>query len=337
MMKQDIQTTLFQLLKQKIAGDDSIGNALSDILSISPDAAYRRYRNETPLTIQEVRKICLHYSISFDALCEMGEGKVLFSYPPLNSFDFSLESYLEGILSAFHRLKALSGPEIILSVNNTQFFQLLNFPQLVRFRLYFWAKTHLHINDFQNQLFKHERTSDTAFSLGKEILQIYNTIPSKEIYDYEFMRGFLRQILYYYKSHFFEDPEYAVFLNDRILMLSSHLKEQATLGKKFMFGTQAPASGNDFEMYLNETVNTDSTFYYQGKETKGVYITHNIMNYLQTTDEGYVNDSKLIIDKQLANSSIISNINEKERNNFFFEFDRTINSFKKKIEADLTI
>lgn len=335
-MKQDIQTTLFQLLKQKIAGEDSLGNALSDILNISPDAVYRRYRNETPLTIQEVKKICGHYNISFDALCEFGNGKVVFSYPPLDTFDFSLESYLEGILQAFQKLKTLSSPEIILSVNNIQLFQLLNFPQLVRFKLYFWAKTHLQISAYKDLPFKHEKTSDTAFSLGKEILQIYNSIPSQEIYDPEFMRGFLRQIHYYYNAHLFEDPEYAVFLYDRVLMLSSHIREQANIGKKFMFGTQAPANGNDFKMYLNETINSDATFFYQSKELQGLYLTHNIMNYLETTNENYVNDSKLIIDKQLANSSLISIVNEKERNNFFFEFERTINSFKKKIEADLS-
>jgi hypothetical protein len=334
-MKQDIQTTLFQLLKQKIAGEDTIGNALSDLLSISPDAVYRRYRNETPLTIQEVKKICGHYNISFDALCQFGNGKVVFSYPPLDTFDFSLESYLEGILIAFQKLKSLSSPEIILSVNNIQLFQLLNFPQLVRFKLYFWAKTHLHIDAYQGQLFKHDKTSETAFSLGKEILQIYNSIPSKEIYDPEFMRGFLRQIQYYYNAHLFEDPSYALFLYDRVLLLSSHLRSQANCGKKFIYGTSAPANGNDFSMYLNETINADATFYYQCKELSGMYLTHNIMNYLETTNESYVADSKLIIDKQLANSSLISIVNEKERNNFFFEFERTITSFKKKIEADL--
>lgn len=334
-MKNDIQTTIFQLLKQKIAGEDTIGNALSDVLSISPDAVYRRYRGETPLTIQEVRKLCLTYDISFDALIEGGVGKVTFNYPPLNTFDFSLESYLEGILKAFQRLKSLGDPEIILVVNNTQFFQLLNFPQLVRFKLYFWAKTHLQIDKYKDDLFKHEKTSDRAFALGKEILQIYNAIPSKEIYDPELMRGFLRQIIYYYKSHLFEDPEYAMFLCDRVLLLSAHLKEQATVGKKFMYGTQAPANGNTFEMYLNETINTDSTFYFQSKETSGLYLTHNIMNYLDTTDVNYVSDTKQIIDKQLANSSLLSVINERDRNNYFHEFDRTINSFKKKIEADL--
>jgi hypothetical protein len=211
----------------------------------------------------------------------------------------------------------------------------LNFPQLVRFKLYFWAKTHLQIPDYKDKPFRHEKTSENAFALGKEILQIYNSIPSKEIYDFDFMRGFMRQIQYYYKAHHFEDPEYALFLFDRMLFMSRHLKEQVNVGKKFMFGTQVPASGNSFEMYLNETINSDVTFYYNSKEQQGLYLTHNIMNYLETTNQSYVSDSKMIIDKQIANSSLISIVNEKERNHFFYEFERTIHLFRKKIEADL--
>jgi hypothetical protein len=59
------------------------------------------------------------------------------------------------------------------------------------------------------------------------------------------------------------------------------------------------------------------------------------MNYLHTNAPSYISDSKQIIDKQLSNSSLVSQVNEKERNNFFFEFEKTILSFRKKIEADL--
>ena len=76
-------------------------------------------------------------------------------------------------------------------------------------------------------------------------------------------------------------------------------------------------------------------FYYESKEKRGLYVTHNIMNYLQTTDPQYVTDTKQVLDKQLANSSLISVVNEKERNNYFFEFEKTINMFRKKIEADI--
>ncbi|CAN0015495.1 unnamed protein product, partial [Chrysoparadoxa australica] len=314
---------------------ESLGNLLSDVLSVSPDAIYRRLRNETSLTALEAKKICNHFNLSFDALAEIGTGKVVFGYPPLNTFDFSLETYLEGILAAFKRLKELDGAEMILSVNNINFFHLLNFPQLVRFKLYFWAKTHLQIPDYDQDKFKHEKTTENAFQLGKEILQLYNSVPSIEIYDPEFMRGFMRQIHYYFKAHLFEEPEYALFLHDRVSMLSDHLKQQSVAGRKFMYGTQAPATGNDFTMYLNETINSESTFYYSGEGRSGLYITHNVMSYLETTNEQYVKDSRMILDRQLANSSQISLTNEKERNSFFYEFDRTIKRFKNKIEADL--
>jgi hypothetical protein len=184
-------------------------------------------------------------------------------------------------------------------------------------------------------LFKHEKVTERAFELGKNIVAMYNSIPSIEIFDPELMRGFMRQILYYFKSNMFEDPSYALFLCDRAIMFSQHLKAQADCGKKFIYGTHPPEQGNQFEMYLNETINSDAAFYYESKEKKGLYVTHNIMNYLQTTDEQYVSDTKQVLDKQLANSSLISVVNEKERNNYFFEFEKTINMFRKKIEADI--
>jgi hypothetical protein len=201
--------------------------------------------------------------------------------------------------------------------------------------LFFWAKTYLKIPEYQNTLFRHEKVPERAFELGMKIISIYNTIPSVEIYDPELMRGFLRQILYYFNSNMFEDPSYALFLCDRALMFSQHLKEQAICGKKFIYGTQIPANGNKFDMYLNETINTDAAFYYESKDRKGLYLTHNVMNYLQTTDEHYVSDTKQILDMQINNSSLISVVNEKERNHFFYEFDRTILLFRKKIEAEI--
>jgi len=205
----------------------------------------------------------------------------------------------------------------------------------MRFRLFFWAKTHLLVPEYQKIKYFHQKTSETAFAIGEEILQLYTSIPSTEIFDPELMRGFMRQILYYYKSHLFEDPSYALFLCDRMLLFSKHLQIQAEIGKKFIYGQELPSEGNKLEMYLNETINSDSTIYYSGKETSVIFLTHNIMNYLQTIDKKYVLDSKQILDKQLANSSLISEVNEKERNNYFFEFEKMILSFRKKIEADL--
>lgn len=331
-MNSGIQAKLFEFIKQSLNEDESIGIVLSDVLSLSTDAVYRRMRQETLMTIEEVRKLCIHFNISFDALIEMKSGNALFTYLQLNEGNFTIEKYLEGILNGLGRLKSINDAKLYFSINNVHFFQALNFPQLVRFRLFFWAKTHLLLPEFRDKRFHHEKISADAFSLGREILQAYNRIPSIEIVDQDIMRGFLRQVLYYLESDFFEDPSYAIFLADRVHMWLEHYKHQASLGKKFIVGTNPPASGADLTLYLNDTINMDTTFYYEGVKKKGVYLTHNIMNYLHTTDENYVKDSWGILECQIANSSLISQVNTKERTKYFNAMTQLVNDFKQQFQ-----
>ncbi len=334
-MIHDVQTTLLSIIKQKISKGDNIGNVLAELLNISIDAAYRRNRNETPFTIQEVNKICRHFNISFDNLAAVKENQVLFEYSPLYNYDFSFDTYLDGLLGALKNLGACTHPSITLTANNIALFQLLNFPHLMRFRLYFWAKTHLQIQEYQNELFQEEKLTDYAYSVGYEILQRYVKIPTVECYDPEFLKGFMRQIQYYSSAHLFKEPEYPLQLMDEIQMMADHIKEQAVLGKKFIYRQQPPADGNEYELYLNDTINADNTFYYRSDEKEGIYLVHNHLNFLHTSNPTYVEESKSILDKQLANSSLISKINEKERNSFFHKLDKTIASFRNKIESDL--
>ncbi|MEX1191225.1 MAG: hypothetical protein WEA99_04575 [Brumimicrobium sp.] len=336
-MRFDIQTTLLELVKQKIPKDDTFGNVLSDLLNISLDAVYRRNRNETPLTVYEVNKICKHFNISFDTLSEVKENQVLFEYSPLYNFDFSFDSYLEGMVNALKKLGECTNPEFTLTANNIAIFQLLNFPHLTRFRLYFWAKTHLQMEEYKNQLFEEEKLTDNAYSVGYEILQRYVKIPTIECYDPEFLQGLMRQIQYYSSAHLFKDPTYPLKLIDEVKMMADHIKEQTVLGKKFIYRQQPPVDGNEYKVYLNDTINTDNTFYYTSEEQEGIYLVHNHMNFLHTTNPTYVKESKSILDKQLANSSLISQTNERERNSFFHKLDKNIELFRNKIESDLII
>ena len=138
-MNSGIQAKLFEYIKQSLNEDESIGIVLSDVLSLSTDAVYRRMRLETLMTIEEVRKLCIHFNISFDALIEMKSGNALFTYLQLNEGNFTIEKYLEGILNGLGRLKSINDAKLYFSINNVHFFQALNFPQIVRFRLFFWA------------------------------------------------------------------------------------------------------------------------------------------------------------------------------------------------------
>lgn len=334
-MNNDIQIRLFSIIKQKLDGKDNLGGALGDLLNLSPDAIYRRSRNETLLTISEVEKICKHFQISFDALMGNSPNHVVFNYRRLSEFDFSLEGYLISMQQAFLQLRNCNNPRILLTTNNLPIFQLLNFPRLSRFRLYFWAKTHLHIDKYRNQKYKEERVTDAAFKLGADILDAYVNIPTEECYDSEFLRGFIRQILYYSEARLFEEPAHAIKLMDDVKNLADHIREQIISGRKIKYRDNPENSGNTIEVCLNDTINTDNTFYYYSDKLEGIYISHNMLNFLHTSDPIYVQESKAILNKQFANSSIISRVNEKQRNDFFHKLYKDIEQAQRQILADI--
>lgn len=336
-MNTDHQAAIFEIIKRQIQGQDSLGNVVGDILSISQDAVYRRYRGETLLTIYELEKLSKHFNISLDSLFNINKNKVLFDYQPIANYDFSMGLYLQNMLEALQVLKGQKNPELRISVNNTPVIQLMNYPHLIRFKLFFWAKTHLQIEQYKNAKFKYEKIDPEVFNTGHNALKIYCQIPSKEIYDPELLRGFVREVYYYFESQQFEDSNYAIYILDLLERFVDHLKAQAEIGKKFVSTTEPPASGNDFEMYHNETLNGNTTIYYKTDAFEGLYFGHNLMNSVHTTDKDYIEDSLAILNKQFANSSVISVVNEKERNNYFGQLKNMIQAFKKKIEIELSM
>lgn len=336
-MNTDHQAAIFEVIKRQIQGQDSLGNVVGDILCISQDAVYRRYRGETLLTIYELEKLCKHFNISLDSLFNINKNKVLFDYQPIANYDFSMGLYLQNMLEALQVMKGQKNPELLIAVNNSPVIQLMNYPHLIRFKLFFWAKTHLQIEEYKDAKFKYEKIDPEVFNIGHNALKIYCQIPSKEIYDPELLRGFVREVYYYFESQQFEDPNYAIYILDLLERFVDHLKAQAEIGKKFVSTTEPPASGNEFEMYHNETLNGNTTIYYKTDAFEGLYFGHNLMNSVHTIDKAYIEDSLAILNKQFANSSIISVVNEKERNNYFGQLKNMIQAFRKKIEIELSM
>lgn len=334
-MQKDRQAELFEIIKRKINGEQSLGAALSNVLSISEDAVYRRYRGETQFTIYELEKISKHYGISLDRLFESDDNKVIFDFQPIAHIDFNMDSYLEKIASGLESIRKQKSPELMMAINNTHFLQLLNFPHLVRFKLFFWGRTFLHVPELRDQRFAHDKITPNQDKVGRQILRDYTAIPSKELLDPEFMLGFLREIVYNFNARLFEEPEYAIHLLNNLLMFVDHLRQQCELGKKFVFNTSPPANGNELEMYLNDTTNGSTITYYTTEEREGLNMAHNLMNTMNTFDQQYIQDARDVLFRQFEHASLISINNPKERNQFFYRLRDHINKVKQQIENEL--
>jgi hypothetical protein len=331
----DIQQRIFDAIKLQLPKDEKIASVLMNTLFLSQDAVYRRLRGDVPLTIYETKTLCEAFNISFDEMDSYKKGRVSFTYQPLDRIGLNFESWLTGLRDGLKQIRNMENTSMIMSINDTPIFQLFNLPHLTRFKFFFWAKSYLKIPAYENELFKREKIDKRVLMIGIEAHNIYNSIPTKEIYSAETLLGTLRQIQYYFDARLFEDPSYALELIDNLIQLIHHLKAQTDIGRKFAFGNEAPSAGNEMEVYFNETFISDNTYLIQSDAGSGVYLTHNIMNYLFTTDPYYIRESEFILDKLVNNSNPISKVNVKERNRFFAELESNVKTFKRKVELEL--
>lgn len=334
-MQTDHQSALFEKIKRKINGEASLGDAVGEVLSLSNDAVYRRFRGDTLLTIYELEKLAKHYDISLDSLFESATNKVVFDFQPIAHIDFNMDSYLEKIADGLQGIRNHKSPEIMMVINNTHFLQLLNFPHLTRFKLFFWGRTYLHVPELKNELFAHKKMTKKNDQIGRQILRDYTAIPSKELLDPEFMLGFTREIVYYFNARLFADPTYAIHLLNQLIHFIGHIKHQCEVGKKFVFKTSPPANGNELEVYLNDAINGATTTYYKTEDIEGINMAHNLMNTMNTFDPSYVQDARDVLKRQFENSSIISVHNQKERNRFFHQLTDHIEKVKSRIQQEL--
>lgn len=331
----DIQQRIFNGIKMQLPKGEKLSVVLQDTLHLSQDAVYRRMRGDVPLTIYETKTLCEKFGLSFDDFGTLQKGKVTFDYNPLDTYSANIRTWLQGLIGIMGPLRQLEGTDVTISINESPMLQLLNLPHLTRFKFFFWAKTYLDAPEFRDQKFKREKIDREILNQGIELLNIYNAIPTVEIYGPETLRGTLRQIEYYFDSHQFEDPSYALELLDNLSELLDHMKHQAEVGRKFTRGNEPPTAGNEFTMYSIDTFIHDNTFMVKWNEGKAVFLTHNVINYLGAMDPFYAEESEFILSKLIENSSQISKVNAKERERFFSNIERTIQNFRRKVESEL--
>ena len=332
----DIQKTLIDNIKKQLTEDEKLIDVLIDELSVSSDAAYRRIRGEVPFTIYELEKLLDRFDIKLGNIGSFKKDKIVFNYKPLSRINFNFESYLSGLRDSLRGMKQLKNPRFTVSINETPVFQLFNFPHLTRFKFFFWAKSYLQINEYKNAKFKREKIDKKVLQIGIEAHNLYNSCPTTELYCPGTLRGILRQIEFYYEAGVFEDDNYALELLDNVLGLSNHIKHQAEVGHKFVYGNEPNNSPDTkFEMYLNDTYLPDNTYYLEHDNGALTYFSHNIMNFIMTESPVYNDDTKMILDRLIDNSTLVSVSSTKERNKFFTAYEKSILILKKKIELSI--
>jgi hypothetical protein len=312
-----IQDYLFRRIRERLEADASLADVVGELLNVSPDSAYRRIRGETPIVLEEAKILCDHFHIPLDGLLQWKEQSVSFLITQLDNTDQGFDSYLESIYQNLQLLSGFRQKEIIYLTKDLAFFHNFCFRPLFAFHYFFWMKSMIQHPSFENRKFSMDVLPSKTERTGNQILQLYNSIPSTEIWNSECVNSIVSQIEYYREAGLFESEDDIALVYKALRDTIDHLRAQAEKGCKFLPGENPDMKKNNFSFFHNRMVLGDNTIMalYEGR--KAVYLNYEVLNFMVTQDEPFCNSTYEKLRALMKSATILSNVSEKQRNMFF--------------------
>ena len=326
-----IQEILFQTIKSKLPPNISFVHDLSELLGISYDSAYRRIRGEKELSLAELKSICLHYSVSIDALFDYKSNHVIFNSLALGEEGFTFENWLQSLLAGIKQIYSSQQKEIIYAAKDLPVFYYFEVPEIAAFKIYFWHKTLIPSSEYENKLITLE-APERYYELGHQMLSYYIKIPTIEIWSEATIASILHQIEYCFVSGFFAQTEDVFRLCDVLDSWLNHVQRQAECGFQFRLGSPCEGIENSYKLFNNEVLVSDNTILVTMDGHKTSYYTYNVINQLITTNPVFCNQVDKTLRNLMQKSTMISGTSAKERHRFFNALHEKVRTLKGRIE-----
>ena len=325
------QDFLFQHIKEILPGHVSMVDAVSEILHLSSDSAYRRIRGETPLILDEAKELCDHFHLSLDQVLNVKSGSTLFQNVRIDLSNYSYEKYLSDLIKQVQYADSFIQKEIIYLTKDMPLFHNFYYKPLIAFRYFFWMKTIIQHPDFQNRKFELNCVTPEIEKMSRELTMAYNKIPSSEIWNTESINAAILQIEFYKDSGYFSSAGDIKTVYESLEETFVHLKQQAEHGCKFMPEENPTSVKSNFKFFYNRVILGDNTIMVVTDRVKTVFINYDVLNYMTTRDEAFCNPCYNDMQNMMKKSTLISQTSEKQRNIFFGIMMNKINERKKNL------
>ncbi|MEI6435416.1 MAG: hypothetical protein WCP32_11270 [Bacteroidota bacterium] len=326
-----IQETLFQSIKSRLSPNISFVHDLSELLGISYDSAYRRIRGEKELSLDELKTICFHYSVSVDALFNFKSNHVIFNSLAIGEDGLDIEKWLQSLLMAMKKIYAAKEREIIYAAKDIPVFYYFEFPEIAAFKIYFWNKALIPASGYENKMLSLD-APESLYETGRQLLLQYLKIPTIEIWSEETISSVLRQIEYCFLSGFFVRVDDVFRLCDVLDAWLNHVQSQAEYGFQYMLGNKPEGIENNYKLFHNEVLVTDNTILVKTDGQKTSYNTYNVINQLITTNPVFCNQVENSLRNLMQKSTMISGTSAKERYRFFNILHEKVKTLRYRIE-----
>jgi BetR domain len=324
-----IQVEFVKVLKAIVPNEISIADELADLLEISTDSAYRRLRNETDFTLEEIYRICSKYYISVDSVFSHKSDTVTCNYTTLTDSEENLEKYLNGLQNQLKSINAFDEKKIIYAAEEMPIMHSFFNEELAAFKLFYWQRSVLNLPHLQGKKFAFDIISPQLLKVAKGIHEEYMAIPAIEIWTDETILTVIKQVEFYYESGAFATKEDAVLILENVKKMAESLSSFAEQEQKLNVGKRA---GGSYHLYNCDLVIGTNCIHVKAGTNNFSYISFNTMNSLTTANQVFCNEIEQWMKNLIRKSSLISGSAEKQRFQFFKSMHKQIDASIEKIK-----
>lgn len=291
---------------------------MGEILYLSNDSIYRRLRGETQLSLQELKTICQHFGLSADTLINLRrENQITCDVGKVGKSQNGFIDFLKGLNLELEKLNQFANPQIIYSGKDIPFFYNLMFPKLFAFKYHMWMQVFALNPDYIHKNFDPEIKDAELITAARKTLQVFNGVPSIEIWNEENINGILIQIDFYKNSKYFSSAAEIISLYDEVDELISHIEKQAETGYKFLPGQNPDFQQGNYSMLINKVSLSDNLIWVRSGDRCKTFINYTVLNFISTHDIGFCKEVETYLHNIIRRSTQISQENIKMRSIFF--------------------
>ena len=335
-MSKKLQDHLFEKILDAYPKRSAAVEALGKLLDLGKDAVYRRLSGQTLLGADELVNLARHFNISIDDFLFDRRDTVICSYNSFSNKIGSYKDYLQEVSQNIQQVYLTQGARFYYATSEIPLFHYCHFPELIGFKLYVWARTTWSFPEMLDQGFHFDLIPEEDLRMCSELLNMYNAIPSTELWHLNIVDNTLNQIEYHVNSGGFHRPEDALILCDKVLALTEHIRKMAELGHKFNIGTSPePDAAKTFDLFHNEVIFTSNTFLAVMPVGKVIYTTFCNPNFLKIADQQMCDYTENWFRGIIGKSISISNHAEKSRAWYFNALKRKVMQVQNRIKNQL--
>jgi hypothetical protein len=285
------------------------------------------------LSIDEAVRICKHYKIPFSPVETDNSGIVSFGVRPLTNDSKSFENYLLDLRNDLKKINGFENAQIIYAAEDIPVFQNFFYDELTAFKFFYWNKEILNSPFTEGKKFDKNLIPAEWIKLSKEIIRLYTSVPSIEIWSGNTINGTLKQIEFFWDSGLFKNKEDALLICGQMELVVRHIEKQAQLNTKFIGENEISRHPDNFSLYCSDVTIGNNCILVSLDGMQSTYISYHTLNFMTNTSAGFNVQTDRWLKNLIKKATLISGTSEKYRYQFFrLKYD-SIERLKTKINS----